>query len=70
MAFGLNELIIPALVIIAIFIFYKIFTKKSGSIAKQMGKDVVELRKIPEAFKEGIKEAEVKEKKNNKSVYT
>lgn len=59
---GWEELIIPALILLAIFIFVKIYKNKSPEIAKKAGKIAFDLKKasqeIPKQFKEGMVEAE------------
>ena len=66
---GLQELIVPALIILAIIIFIKIYKNKSGDVAKKLGKDIYEIhsatKDIPRAFKEGYKEAEKEIKNGN-----
>ena len=60
MAFGIEELIVPALIIVAIIVFYKIFKNNSKDVAKKMGKEVEEVKKmtkeLPQAFRDGVEE--------------
>ena len=66
---GLGELIAPAIIIVAIIIFYKIFKHKSNDVAKNIGKEAENFKKIvkeiPQSFREGMEEA--KESNENKS---
>jgi hypothetical protein len=60
MVFGLEELIVPAIIIIVIIIFYKIFKNRSKDVAKNLGKEFEEVKKmtreLPAAFREGADE--------------
>jgi Sec-independent protein translocase protein TatA len=69
MTFGFNELIIPAVIVVGIIVFYKIFRNKSTEVAKNLGKEIEEVKKmtreLPRSFREGIEEVK-KESKYDK----